>query len=269
MNKLSHIRLFVLDMDGTIYLGDELFPWTVPFLNAVKAAGAGHLFLTNNSSRTSEQYVAKLNRLGITCGPEHVLTSGDATIELLGREGRWQRLYLVATAPVQDQFREAGFELTPNDPQAVVLAYDTTLTYEKLRLMCGHLRRGVPFVATHPDINCPTPEGPIPDVGAYLALIEASTGRRPDRIVGKPMADILNSAMATRAAGPEQTMMIGDRLYTDIACGIAAGVTTGLVLSGESTRKMADESPHTPDYVINNLSELIPLLKRGNQQLTP
>jgi len=257
---LSHIKLFVLDMDGTVYLGDSLFPWTSTFLNAVMAAGADYMFLTNNSSKTADLYVEKLNRLGIRADRGRVLTSGDATIQLLKMEARWKRIYLVATAPVARDFERAGIELTADNPDAGVLTFDTTLNYEKLEMLCFFVRRGLPFIVSHPDINCPTPQGPKPDVGAFLALIESSTGRLADRIVGKPMPDILLAAMSRKGVKREETMIVGDRLYTDIACGIAAGVSTALVLSGESTREMAAESPHKPDYIFSDIGEIAPLL---------
>jgi 4-nitrophenyl phosphatase len=249
--------LFVLDMDGTIYLGDKLFPWTLPFLEAVAKAGADYLFLTNNSSKTSAQYVDKLQVMGIPATPDSVMTSGDATIELLRRERGWQRIFLLATPAVEEEFRRAGFELTAEEAQGVVLAFDTTLTWEKLCTCCHLLRTGLPFVASHPDINCPSPAGPLPDVGSFLALIKSSCGREPDLVVGKPRPDFLRAAMFRKGVTPEETIIVGDRLYTDIACGIAAGVRTALVLSGESTRELVAESPHQPDWVVENLSELL------------
>ncbi|MBM4352830.1 MAG: HAD-IIA family hydrolase [Deltaproteobacteria bacterium] len=277
---LAGKRLFVLDMDGTIYLGDRLFPWTLPFLRRVREVGGQHLFLTNNSSKTSRTYVEKLRQLGVDASSRDVLTSGDATIELLRSDGKYRKLFLLATPEVESEFAAGGFELvrvemgsgaagtgrssttgpTVARPDAAVLTFDMTLTYGKLRTFCRFLRDGVPFIATHPDINCPTPEGPIPDIGAFMALVESSTGRKPDRVVGKPSPDFLKAAMLRKGATAAQTVMIGDRLYTDVACGLAAGVTTVLVLSGESTREMAEASGHKPDLTVENLGELIPLL---------
>lgn len=250
-------RLFVLDMDGTIYLGSDLFPWTQPFLAAVRKAGARYLFLTNNSSRTSRTYVEKLRRLGIEAGPENVLTSGDATLELLRREGRYRRLCMLATPEVAAEFEAAGFVLDDDAPEALVLTFDMTLSYDRLVRFCHHVRAGLPYLATHPDINCPTPDGPIPDAGAFMDLIAASTGRRPDRIVGKPEPGILQAAMARFGMAAEETVMIGDRLYTDVACALAAGATGVLVLSGESTREMAAESPHRPHFIMEDLASLL------------
>jgi len=254
-------KLFVLDMDGTFYLGDDLFPGSLPFLDAVKRAGCDHLFLTNNSSKTSDQYVEKLQRLGVDAQPGDVLTSGDATIELLRKEGRWKRLYLVATRAVERQFEAAGFELTADSPDAVVLTYDTTIDYEKLTTFCLLVREGRPYVATHPDFNCPSPAGPLPDIGAFMALVEASAERRPDMIVGKPMPGILEAAMIRKGATKEQTMMIGDRLYTDVECGLATGATAALVLTGETTREMLAASDTKPDLVLESLADLTTILR--------
>lgn len=254
-------KLFVLDMDGTFYLGDNLFPWSLPFLDAVRKSGGDYLFLTNNSSKTSDQYVNKLQRLGVEARPGDVLTSGDATIELLLKEGQWKRLFLVATESVERQFEAAGFELTADSPDAVVLTYDTTLDYKKLTTLCLLLRKGLPYVATHPDFNCPSPEGPLPDIGAFMALVEASAERKPDMIVGKPMPGILQAAMLRKGAAKEETMMIGDRLYTDIECGLAAGVTAALVLTGETTREMLAASRTKPDLVLDSLADLTALLE--------
>jgi HAD superfamily hydrolase (TIGR01450 family) len=260
MQNLEGKKLFVLDMDGTIYLGDRLFPWTLPFLRRVRENGGQYLFLTNNSSKTSTTYVDKLKRLGVEAESGDVLTSGDATIELLRSEGKYRRLFLLATPEVEAEFAAAGFELVEEKPDAAVLTFDVTLTYGKLRRLCRLLLDGVAYIATHPDINCPTPEGPIPDIGAFMALVESSTGRKPDRIVGKPSPDFLRAAMLRRGATAAETVMIGDRLYTDVACGLAAGVTSVLVLSGESTRQMAEASEHKPDLIVANLGELIPLM---------
>jgi len=263
MAATNEIKLFVLDMDGTIYLGDQLFPWTLPFLNAVTGAGADYLFLTNNSSKTASEYVSKLRRLGVPADDGSVMTSGDGTIELLRCEHGWTRIHLLATPAVEEEFRRAGFLLTDRDPEAVVLTFDTTLTWEKLCTCCHLLRAGVPFVATHPDVNCPSPTGPLPDVGSFLALIESSCGRTADIIVGKPRPEFLRAAMLRKGVSPAETVIIGDRLYTDIACGIAARVSSVLVLSGESTREMVAGSPHRPDLVIENLSDLLPLSSCG------
>lgn len=253
---MHRIELFVLDMDGTVYLGDQLLPGALDFFLAVKESGARYLFLTNNSSKTADQYVEKLRRLGVPVEDDGVLTSGDATAELLKQEGRYHRLYMAATPSVEKVFTDAGFQLTTADPEAVVLTYDTTLTYEKLQTVCLLLRKGLPYIATHPDFNCPDPRGPLPDIGAFMACIEASTQRQPDLIVGKPNPGILQGAMLRAGTTPQQTMMIGDRLYTDIACAKNAGATGALVLTGETTREMVPGADHQPDLIVESLLDL-------------
>jgi 4-nitrophenyl phosphatase/NagD protein len=251
-------RLFVLDMDGTFYLGDRVLPGALEFIEWVRSSGRQFVFLTNNSSRTAVEYVKKLGRLGLDTTVEHVMTSGDATIEWLKQEDRWSRLYVCGTPPVQEDFRQAGFVLTPDDPQAVIVTYDTTLTYEKLVCTSRLLRRGLPFVATHPDHLCPSPEGPLPDLGSFLALFQVANQRKPDMVVGKPNPQILRSAMHRMATPADQTLMIGDRLYTDIRCGLNAAVDTALVLSGETTRDMLPTTDHPPTYVLDGLLSLAP-----------
>ena len=246
-------KLYLLDMDGTFYLGNQLLPGALEFIDKVNGSGGTYSFLTNNSSKTGDEYVKKLGRLGLKTSTQHVFTSGDATIELLRHQGKWKRLYVVATPPVLAQFVEAGFEVTSDRPEAIVLTYDTTLDYQKISTFALLLRSGLPYIASHPDFNCPTPEGPIPDMGAFIALFEASTRRRPDRVVGKPNADFIQAAMLRFGVKPEETLMIGDRLYTDIQVGINAGVDSALVLSGETTQAMVDESDVTPTYVFDGL----------------
>ncbi len=254
--------LYVLDMDGTFYLGDKPIPGALEFIARVRESGAEFLFLTNNSSKTSDQYVAKLGQMGLATDRQHVLTSADATITLLLRETPYRRLFLMAPPSVKEEFTAAGFNLDEESPEALVLAFDTTLEYGRLARFCHLVREGRPFIATHPDINCPTPAGPIPDVGAMLDLIASSTGRRPDQIVGKPSPDFLRAAMLRFGTSPEETVMIGDRIYTDVLCGLRAGTGTVLVLSGESTLETLERSRDKPALVVGSVAEIRPLQAR-------
>lgn len=260
MALLKPYRLFVLDLDGTFYLGDRLLPGSLAFLDAVTKAGADYLFLTNNSSKTRVQYIQKLRSLGVATDTGHLLTSADATQELLLKETSWRSIHLLATPPVCREFEDLGFRLTSNRPDMALLAFDTSLTYDKLRELCRLVREGAPYWATHPDINCPTPDGPIPDTGAMIAMVEASTGRRPDRIIGKPSGDFLAAACLRKNVSPSQVLMIGDRLYTDIQCGRNAGADTALVLSGETTIAMLEKSEVKPDHVFKGLFEMIDMI---------
>jgi HAD superfamily hydrolase (TIGR01450 family) len=255
LERLATTRLFVLDMDGTIYLGPRLFPWTLPFLARVVATGRDYLFLTNNSSRGASDYVAKLARLGVPAEPRHVFTSGQATAELLATElGAGGRVWALGTDELLAEFSRAGLVLDPVDPQVIVLGFDTTLTYAKLDRFCRLVREGRPYLATHPDLVCPTEAGPIPDAGGFLALIEAVTGRRPERVIGKPNPGILHAASRRTGVPCEHLAVIGDRLYTDVAGGLAVGALSILVLSGESTRDDVAASPHQPDWAVADLS---------------
>ena len=252
---LAPIQTFMLDLDGTVYLGEELFPWSLPFFNRLRAMGKNYIFVTNNSSRSVDYYVTKLTRMGVTVRPEQVFTSGEATRYYLKKRFRSQAIYLLGTPDLEEEFRRDGFHLTPVNPVAVVLGFDQTLTYEKLRIACALIREGVPFIATHPDFNCPTPEGPIPDCGAMMAAITAATGVQP-KIIGKPYPEMVSALCAKFGLEDRKIAMVGDRLYTDIAMGQAAGITTILVLSGETQPGDLKDSPYHPDLVATDLGEL-------------
>jgi len=259
LDRLRRVRLFLLDMDGTFSIGPHMIPGSDRFLERVRETGRRALFLTNNSSGDATHYGARFAAMGVDVPVEDILTSGAATAAILHRE-EVRRVYLVGTPSLEAEFRSVGIELTADAPELVVLGFDRTLTYEKLSTACTLLRTGLPFVVTNPDVNCPTPDGPIPDAGAFMAAIEASTGRRPDRVIGKPNPDFLLGAMATLSAAPGETAMVGDRLYTDVASGNAADVLSILVLSGESTAEMVEGSAHRPDVVAARLETMIPYL---------
>jgi len=257
------IRGFLLDMDGTIYLGGQLLPGALDFLAHARSAGIPLLFLTNNSSRHRDAYAAKLNSLGIDATPDDVFTSGEATARYL--RARWPegtRLALFGTPDLEATFEAFGFTLTMDDPALVVLGYDKTIKYDKLVVLCDLVRAGLPYIATHPDFNCPVPGGFEPDIGAMMALVEASTGRKADVIIGKPHAPIVEMAADKLGLPVEALCMVGDRLYTDIAMGQTAPLHTALVLSGETRREDLASSPFQPDYVFENLGELLRAMSR-------
>ena len=255
MFDLHDARLFLLDMDGTFYLGDELLPGAKEFLEFCRATGRKFTFLTNNSSRSKADYVAKLALLGVTVTEREVYTSGDATLAYLAEHGFSRELLLIGTPSLEAQFKAAGYETAAREPKAVVLGFDTTITYEKLTRLCGAVRAGLPYIATHPDFNCPVPGGFIPDIGAVIAFVKASAGREPDAVIGKPNGYIARAAAAAFGVTLEETCMVGDRLYTDIALG-ACGCGTALVLCGDSSLGDLAASGLTPDVVCENLAEL-------------
>lgn len=256
IDSLSKIRCFILDMDGTFYLGERLIDGALRFVQLLVAQGKDFLFLTNNSSRNRADYAAKINRLGLAIPESKVFTSGEATALYLQQVYPGGNIYLVGTPSLEAEFRAHGFELDESAPAAVVLGFDTTLTYAKLWRLCDFVRAGFPYFATHPDFNCPTETGFMPDIGAMIAFVEAATGRRPDRIIGKPNKTIIDAA-ATRLDLPiEALAMVGDRLYTDIALGQTSGITTVLVLSGETRREDLVDSPFQPTFIFADLGAL-------------
>jgi len=253
--RLSSTRCFLLDLDGTFYLGDRLLPGALEFIQLLEQKGIRYLFLTNNSSRSRREYVQKLRRLGLEISEEKIFTSGEATAIYLKALRPNGRIYLVGTPALEQEFSDHNFILTAEKPDFAVLGFDTTLTYAKLWKLCDLLAGGTPYIATHPDINCPTESGYMPDIGAMIELVAASTGRRPDVIIGKPHPPIV-AALAQKLGLPvEELCMVGDRLYTDIALG-KTGCATVLVLSGETKREDLEGSPFQPDYVMADLSEL-------------
>lgn len=262
----AQIRGFLLDMDGTFYLGGQLLPGARAFLDYARAAGFPLLFLTNNSSRNRDAYAAKLVGLGVDVSPDEIFTSGEATARYL--RARWPegtRLALFGTPDLAQTFEAFGFALTMDDPALVVLGYDKTITYPKLVRLCDLVRAGLPYVATHPDFNCPVEGGFEPDIGAMMALVEASTGRRADVIIGKPHAPMVEMAADKLGLPVEALCMVGDRLYTDIAMGQTAPLRTALVLSGETRREDLAASPYRPDYVFENLAELLEALAAADK----
>ena len=265
MSSLADIRLFLLDMDGTVYLGSRLLPGSLDFLRYLGETGRDHLFLTNNSSRNANYYAEKLTRFGWPAKPDEVLTSGEATALYLGGLKPSARVYLLGTPDLEQEFAAHGFILTDEKPDYVVLGFDMTLTYDKLVRACDLIRAGVPFIATHPDFNCPTETGYIPDCGAMIALITASTGVTP-QVIGKPNRQIIDAMFRKKPVARSQVAMVGDRLYTDIVMGHNAGVVSILVLSGEAKRGDIDAAPVKPDFVMSGLAELHAALRQADEK---
>ena len=260
MNKndsLAHVRCFLLDMDGTFYLGEQLLNGARQFIDVLNHQGCDYLFLTNNSSKDSRQYAEKFARLGMPVLRDKIMTSGEATAMHIHRQAPGARVYVVGTDALENEFRARGFVLTEAEPDFAVLGFDTSLTYDKLWKLCDRVRAGVPYIATHPDFNCPTETGYMPDIGAMIAFVRASTGREPDLIVGKPNALFVEQA-AERTGIPLSAMcMIGDRLYTDIALGETAGIPTILVLSGETQAQEVAGSQFKPTYIFQDIQAVV------------
>jgi len=263
--SLSQKKLFLLDMDGTIYLDEELFPGTLPFLDYIKRSGGKHLFLTNNSSRSVQTYIQKLARLGITAEAEDFLTSTNALIEDLKQQNPYRLCYAFGTAAFRQQLAEAGIPITDklsDDINCLLIAFDTELTFQKLEDACILLNRGVDFIATNPDWVCPTWYGSVPDCGSVCEMLFRATGRRP-RFIGKPQPAMALLAMQKWGYTKEETVMIGDRLYTDIASGVNAGIDTVFVLSGEGTLADLEASEVKPTWIFDDISALHKALEQS------
>ena len=248
------IRCFLLDMDGTFYLGSRLLPGALEFIRLLDQRGIDFLFLTNNSSRTRREYAEKIRGMGLDLAENKIFTSGEATALYLARQKPGASLYVAGTPALEDEFLEHGFRLDDQHPDYAVLGFDTTLTYQKIWRFCDLVSAGVPYIATHPDINCPTETGFMPDIGSMMAMIAASTGRQPDIIIGKPYEPIVSAITTKLGLDVGSLCMVGDRLYTDIALG-KTGLTTVLVLSGETHPEDIPGSPFQPDFVMQNLAE--------------
>ncbi len=259
-SRLRQVRCFLLDMDGTFYLGNRLLPGALEFMALLAERRLDYLFLTNNSSRTAQEYAQKIRRMGFEVSESKIFTSGEATALYLTRQKPSARLYVVGTPAFEDEFRQHGFTLVSEDPDYAVLGFDTTLTYAKLWQLCDFVSAGIPFIATHPDINCPTEAGFMPDIGAMIALVAASTGRQPDVIIGKPHAPIIQAVSEKLALPISALCMVGDRLYTDIALG-QTGLLTALVLSGETHRADIPDSPFQPNIIAEDLGQLAEFLR--------
>ena len=260
MRSFDDVKLFLLDMDGTFYLGDRLIDGSLSFIDRVQKTGRDFLFLTNNSSHNAAFYVERLHRMGLDVPRSKILTSGEATCEVISEKYPAKRAYVLGNEYLIEEFHEAGIPVDDANPEIAVIGFDTTLTYEKMRKICDLVRAGLPYIATHPDFNCPTENGFMPDIGAIIAFIEASTGRRPDLIVGKPNTGIVEAAVRRTHIAPAQMAMVGDRLYTDIETGIRSGMLSVLVMSGETTREMLASSATHPDYTFDRLCDINPLL---------
>ncbi|MDR1732321.1 MAG: HAD-IIA family hydrolase [Synergistaceae bacterium] len=258
---LKKVLCFLLDLDGTVYLDDRWIPGAPEFLERLKRLGKKFVFLTNNSSRGRAAYFEKLAKMGLIIEKAQLATSGDATIQWLRREMPGKRVFLAGTPSLKEDFLSEGVTLDDETPDAVVLAFDTGLDYAKLVKLCNLVRSGKPFIATHPDFNCPGRTGPVPDVGSFLACVEASTGRRPDLVIGKPNAGIVDYALGLAGALKEHSALVGDRLYTDIPSGVNNGLLSVCVLSGESTLEDVLNCEIQPHLVFDSLREMIPFLQ--------
>ena len=261
---LQSIRLYLFDMDGTLYLGERLYDFTIELLETIKSTGRRYLFMTNNSSKSVEDYVKKLAKLGITATREDFITSSQATAYYLKRHYPNHRLYVCGTQSLKRELEREGFIVTENlaDVDCIVMGFDTELTFKTLEDVSRMLltRENLPYIATNPDYVCPTEFGSVPDCGSVCDMIFNATGKRPV-VIGKPSPLMPELAMARHGYTKEETAVVGDRIYTDVKSGLNAGITGILVLSGETTPEILAKSEDKPHLVLENASAIIKALK--------
>ncbi len=281
--RLSKIRHVALDMDGTIYLGSNIFPYTLDFLKRLTDAGIGYSFLTNNPTRSVADYLKKLEKMGIVASEENMYTTSLAAIDYIKEQyPAARRLFMLGTPSMREQFMKAGFESCEDSaedrPDVLVVAFDTTLTYERLCRAAWWASQGVPYIATNPDRVCPTDLPTVlVDCGSLQACIECATGRRPDIVLGKPDPTMLDGIRHRHGLAPEEIAMVGDRIYTDTAMAHNAGAFGVLVLSGETTietaLKVAEDAKNNPapeffppDLIVRDIAELADVLILSQQR---
>lgn len=252
---ISKIKCFLLDLDGTVYIDGELIGDMKNTLESIRKSGRKIVYLTNNSSRSASKYVERLKNIGIYNENDVMYSSGDAAASYIKRNYCGKSVYLMGTEALKSDFIKAGITLS-DDADLLVVGFDTELTYDKLLLATKHLVKGVPYIVTHPDINCPAKDFSIPDVGSFMALFEKSTGRTPDLIIGKPNTIMGEEIMQMTGFIPEEIVMVGDRLYTDIMFGVNNKFSTMLVLSGETTLEDYKKSGIKATYVTDSLNDV-------------
>lgn len=262
-SELKNIKLFLFDMDGTLYLGDQLFDFTNQLLDTIKQNGGRYMFMTNNSSKSVVDYIKKLEKLGVKADYEDFITSSQATAYYLKKHHKDCTLYVCGTTSLKEELIKEGFKITENteETECIVMGFDTELTFKKLHdisyMLCT---RELPYIATNPDYVCPTEFGSVPDCGSVCDMLFNATGKRPV-VIGKPQALMPILAMEKTGYGKKETAVIGDRIYTDIKSGINAGTVSILVMSGETTEEILNASEDKPDFVLESGKELLDIIK--------
>jgi len=264
MESLKKVKLYLFDMDGTLYLGDRLFSFTKELLSTIKATGNKYLFLTNNSAKSVADYVKKLDKLGISATEEDFMTSSQATAFYLKKHHKTDRLYVCGTESLKEELRKEGFTVTENveETDCIVMGNDQELNFKKLYDISYILltRKDIPYIATNPDYVCPTEFGSVPDCGSVCDMLYNVSKRRPI-FIGKPEPLMPQLAMEKAGVTAGETAVVGDRIYTDIKSGLNAGTVTVLVMSGETTNEILEASADKPEYVFDSAEEILKMLK--------
>ena len=264
--NLQNMKLFLFDMDGTLYLGNRLFDFTIELLRQIRENGSRYLFMTNNSSKSVADYIQKLEKLGIQADREDFITSSQATAYYLAEYYPHHTLYVCGTESLKEELRGQGFVVSDDitQTQCIVMGFDTELTFQKLHDVSYLLLKqpDLPYIATNPDLVCPTEFGSVPDCGSVCEMIFNATGKRPV-VIGKPSSLMPELAMQRLGIAKKETCVIGDRIYTDIKSGLNAGITGVLVLSGETTEEILQQSEDKPHIVLNDAGEILQVLQKN------
>lgn len=266
MNKLAKKKLFLFDIDGTIAVGNDLLPGTAELLDYIASVGGKAYYITNNSTKSNMDYVKKFREcFGLDTTEDLFITSGYMTLQFLLKNYAKGKIYVLGTASFIRELRRNGLhivETAEDNIACVVVAYDSELNYNKLIEACKVLSTtDVPFYGTNPDLCCPIDFGFIPDCGSICEMITHSTDKLPTYL-GKPSPDVVRICQETSGFSDEETLVVGDRLYTDIACGINAGVETCVVFTGEATAEDLSTTPYKPDYAFENVQELLDYIRK-------
>lgn len=260
LERINRCKLFILDIDGTFYLSGKPFDGSKLFYETLLKTGRKLVFLTNNSNRSINSYLEEFRELGFELTREQIVTAGVATAEYLFDEFGPKRVYVVGTEEIKDEFRRVGHILVENEPEIVVVTFDLTLTYEKIKKATIFVSRGALFVVTNPDLNCPSIDGPLPDAGAIASVIRKASGVYPNIVFGKPEPKLIDMIVRRHALSPNETCVVGDRIYTDILAGIRSGTFTVLVLTGESTTEDGLRGPVRPHLIVQDIGVLAKLI---------
>lgn len=251
---LKSKQLFFIDLDGTVYLGDRIIPGAKEFIEKLRQKRIAYYFLSNNSSRSKKDYVKKLNSMRISAEEKNIILSTDGVITFLEKAGV-KDIYLVGTKSMKEQFAAHGFSFEEDEAKYVVLGYDTELTYEKIKTAALLLLKGIPFISTHPDLVCPSPQGPLPDAGSIIEMFKTSTGVQP-KVFGKPNKEMIEHVIQESGLKRSAIALIGDRLYTDKKLAENCGIDFICVLSGETKQKDLDKIEPQPSLVVKSVAEL-------------
>ena len=255
--RINGIKLFLMDMDGTVYVGGRKIPGAFEALDVLREKGKSICYVTNNSSKSNPSYVARLASMGVYINENELYTSAQATCRFLSTKQKGKKVFLLATEDVANEFRSYGITLTENDPDIVVICFDTSLSYDRLYRACSFINDGKLYVASHPDNNCPAEGCPMPDVGSFIQMIKATLGKEPDIIIGKPYGGMAEAIVEKYGFARKEIAMVGDRLYTDILFGVDNGFNSILVLSGETTADMLASSGIRPTLVLDSFKDIL------------